>query len=173
MKMDALEHDPRTKQQIKEALYAYIYGPVSRQFQQRMESLVLRNTNAGGFFHKHFVYKGLVYNVDTTPAPLKRNRLLPEFRAEMDQYLEDVNQLNNQELPYVLGFITQVLNSSNSLADYLKVFPEAIHSPLHELMNTCPCRIGHLSGEKVQYLLEKNQTPVSLIKQRLVTNLII
>lgn len=168
-----LEHDARTKQQIKDMLYTFIYGPVSKHFQARIETLITRNTVLGGFTHKHFVYKGHLYNADTTQPPLKRNRLMAALRDPMEEYLSDLEQLNNQELPYVLGFLNQVLNSSSSLQDYLKVLPESVHAPIHELMATCPCRIGVLSPEKAKQLQEKNADAVKLIKARLFTNLII
>ena len=31
--MEPLQHDPRTKQQVKEALYQFLYGPVQKRYQ--------------------------------------------------------------------------------------------------------------------------------------------
>lgn len=171
--MDKLEHDPKTKSQIKDALYAHLYDPVQRQFKTRLETLIHRNTIQGGYSHKHFVYQGIVYNGDVTVPPVKKNRLVPQLRDAMEEYLRDLNQLNNHELPYVLGFINQVLNSSNDLHDYLRVLPEAVHAPLNQLMGTCPCRNHHLPEDRVEAMRLKNQAPIDLIKQRLVTNLLI
>lgn len=171
--MDKLEHDPRTKTQIKDAIYAFLYEPVQRQFKARIETLIARNTILGGYSHKHFVYKGVVYNAEVSPPPLKKNRLMPQLRNDMESFLRDQAQLNTHELPYVLGFINQVLNSSNDLTDYLRVLPESIHQPLQKLIATCPCRTTHLPEEKVDQLKAKNQESINLIKQRLVTNLII
>lgn len=171
--MDPLEHDPKIKQQIKTALYEFVYGPVNRSFKKRIEAMVLRNTALGGFGHKHFVYKGVLYNADSTPPSMRRNRLVVQLRPEMDELLIEMVDLNQRELPYVLGFMNQVLNSSNSLKDYLQVLPESIHPPIHQLMATCPCRVGVLSPEKVERLKTTNATSVDLVKQRLITNLLI
>lgn len=171
--MDKLEHDPRTKQQIKEALYAFLYDPVTRQFKSRIDTLIARNSLMGGHSHRHFVYKGVTYNAETTQPPLKRNRLLPQLRVPMDEYLADLNHLNNTELPFVLGFINQVLNASGDLADYMRVLPESVHQPLQQLLATCPCRATHLSEDKVEALRLKNEQPINLMKARLVTNLLI
>jgi hypothetical protein len=171
--MEQLEHDPKTKQQIKDALDMYIYGPVRRQFKARIETLIARNTVLGGYSHKHFIYKGIVYNADITPPPMKKNRLVAALRDPMEEYLRDASQLNNHELPYVLGFINQVLNSSNSLSDYLKVLPESVHAPIQQLLATCPCRMGTLPPEKAEQMRTKNQASIDMIKQRLVTNLLI
>jgi hypothetical protein len=171
--MDKLEHDPRTRSQIKDALYAFLYGPVQKQFKNRIDTIIMRNTILGGYSHKHFTYKSEVYNSDATPPPTRKNRLSPTLRGEMDSYLEELGELNNMELPYVLGFINQVLNSSSDLADYLRIFPESVHYPLNTMMSTCPCRTTSLAQERVLYLTEKNQEPIGMIKRRLVNNLLI
>lgn len=171
--MEKPEHDPRTKQQIKDALYSFIYDPVQRDFKFRLETLVHRNTVMGGYSHRHFSYKGVVYNCDASPPPLRKNRLIPALRAPMDEYLADLEELNHRELPYVLGFINQVLNASCDLSDYMRVLPEAVHHPLTKLVATCPCRTASLPDEKVSLLTAKNQEPINMIKRRLVTNLLI
>ena len=171
--MDTLEHDPRTKQQIKDALYNFLYDPVQRQFKTCLDTLIARNAILGGYSHKHFVYKGVLYNADVTTPPLKKNRLLPQLRTPMDGYLADLHQLNHSELPFVLGFINQVLNSSCDLGDYLKVLPEVVHRPLNNLIGTCPCRKSRLDEKRVSQLRDKNVESINLIKQRLVTNLLI
>lgn len=171
--MTPIEHDPRTKQQIKDALYAFLYAPVTRQFKTRIETLIARNTILGNYTHKHFVYRGIVYNADVTTPPLRKNRLVAALRDPMEEYLADLDALNNKELPYVLGFINQVLNSSNNLTDYLRVMPESMHAPILEMQATCPCRATCLPEDKVEMLKTSNQTAIMRIKQRMVTNLII
>lgn len=171
--MEPLQHDPRTKLQIKDALYAHIYDPVQRQFKSRLDTIIARNSIAGGYTHNHFVYKGVLYSAESTNPPLRRNRLLAALRDPMDEYLRDLAHLNTHELPYVLGFLNQVLNASNDMHDYLRVLPESLHSPLHALMATCPCRNSHLPDDRIQQMVEKNAGPIQLMKQRLVTNLLI
>ena len=171
--MVKLEHDPRTKQQIKEIIYSFLYAPITHQFKSRLNTLIERNTITGRYSHRHFVYRGILYNGESTYPPLKRNRLLTQLRQPMDVYLAELSKLNNQELPYVLGFINQVLNASSDITDYLRVLPESVHYPLTQLLSTCPCRATTLSEDKVTQLKIKNQEPINLMKQRLVTNLLI
>src|SRR4030095_9987488 len=171
--MEQLQHDPRSKQQIKDALYAFLYEPVQKQFKSRIDILITRNTLLGGYSHKSFIHKGVLYNSDSTPPPLKKNRLLPQLRVLMDEYLKDLEFLNSHELPYVLGFINQVLNASNDLKDYLRLLPESVHYPIEQLMATCPCKTVQLTEERVVQLKEKNKKPINLMKQRLVNNLLI
>jgi hypothetical protein len=171
--MEPLQHDPRTKQLIKDSLYDFLYTPVQRQFKTRLDTIIIRNTLLGGYGHKSFNYKGVHYSCDNGAPPRKWNRLLPQLRDQMDGYLQDLNQLNDTELPFVLGFINQVLNSSNDLGDYLSLFPESVHQPIQKLIETCPCQAKQLSDEQVALLQEQNKKHIELIKKRMVTNLLI
>lgn len=171
--MDKIEYDPRIKSAIKDALHHFLYAPVENEFDIRMDKLITRNTALGGYSHKHFVYRGVLYTREATPAPLKKNRLVPALRNDMEEFLRDQAQLNEIELPYVVGFINQVLNSSNSLADYLRVLPESMHRPLQTLIDSCPCRSNLLSEDRVLHLQCKNANTISLMKQRLASNLLI
>jgi hypothetical protein len=87
--------------------------------------------------------------------------------------VKETKQLNNHELPYVLGFINQVLNSSNNLQDYLKLLPDSVHSPIQKLINSCPCRVVDLTPDEIKHLKEKNYESIELIKQRMLSNLIL
>jgi len=171
--MEPLQYDPRTKQQIKDTLYEFLYSPVESQFKTRLDTLIIRNTLLGGYGHKSFHYKGVLYSCDADPNPRKWNRLLSELRPQMDEYLRDVQKLNDQELPYVLGYINRVLNASKFLGDHLKLLPECVHRPLEKIIATCPCQGEELTEEMTAELLQQNKASIELIKQRMVTNLII
>lgn len=169
---DTLQHDPRTKKQIQDALYNYLYGPVFKQFRARLGHIIIKNTLLQGASHKSFVYKGILYECDQTPAPRKSNRLIPQMVALMEAYLFDVREINQKEIPYVLGFINQVLNSTNELHDYLRMLPDAIHAPIDKLIATCPCRTKSLTDLVVQDIVQTNKESLNLLKYRLVRNLI-
>ena len=42
--MEQLNHDPRTKQQIKDILYQHQYGPVQGQFKKRLDEIITKNS---------------------------------------------------------------------------------------------------------------------------------
>lgn len=170
---DTLSHDPRTKQQIKDAIYSFLYQPTEKQMKLRLDTLIVKNAVIGGYTHKSFMHKNILYNCDATALPRKMNRLVPQLYEDMAEYLKDLKQLNEREVPYVVGYINQVLNSSNDLCDYLKLLPEAVHNPIKHLIATCPCRNEKLPQETVQMLQKKNQTSIDLMKQRMVLNLLI
>lgn len=168
-----IQHDPRTKQQIKDMLYQFLYAPVQQQYQKQLHEIIVRNTLALKSKHKSFMYKGAMYSMESTPPPGKMNRLIPQLVSDMENYLVEVTRLNTQEVPYVMGYITQVLNASNNFQDYLKAFPSVLHPPIERMIASWPCRNQKLTEDDIQSLKEKNKRSIDLLKQRVVTNLII
>ena len=170
---EQLQHDPRTKQQIKQVLYELLYTPIQKQFEKRLEQITVKNAVLGGYNHKSFMYKSVLYNCDNNVLPRKMNRLVTQLQPAMNEYLKELKQLNEKEMPYVLGYINQVLNSSNELHDYLRLLPPSVHYAIQGLINTYPCRGKKLPDETVALLQEKNLGSVQLMKNRMVTNLLI
>ena len=170
---NTLQHDPRTKQYIKDKIYSFIYSPIQEQLQKQLHTIIQKNCTILCASHTSFIYKGVYYSMDNSKPPRKINSLSKVLYLEMEEYTKELKKLNTVELPYVLGFITQVLNASDDLQDYLRVFPEAIHKPLEQIINSCPCRSKQLSEEEVLLLQSRNKTPIDLMKQRLVINLLV
>lgn len=172
--MNELKYDPRTKQQIKDLLYAFLYQPVQDKYQHKLAAIITKNSQLLGSSFDSFIYRGEVYKAnEKSKLPRRMNRLHKSLEPEMQAYLEDVNRLNGYELPYVLGFINQVLNSSDDLQDYLKVLPESVHQPLMDLMATCECRTARLTDEVITDIQAKNSVPIDLMKQRQMLNLLL
>ncbi len=169
----SLQHDPKTKQQIKDALYEHLYGPALKKFKTRLDTLIVKNSVSLGNSETSFMYKGDIYQMDQTPLPRKMNRLIKILHPAMDEYLRELQKLNNYELPYVMGFINQVLNASNDPQDYLLILPQSLHYPVEKLIASCPCRNKKLTVEGIQDIQIRNQIPISLMKQRMVVNLLI
>lgn len=170
--MEKLAHDPRTKQQIKDTLFSYLYGQVQGQFKKRLEEITLRNAQALSSPYLSFVYKGQVYSCEGEKLPRRMNKLITQLHPFMDAYLNDLKEINDKEIPFVVGFINQVLNASNDLHDYLRVLPQAVHSPIQQLIDSCPCRTKRLTDTDVQDLMIRNSGSIELMKRRMVTNLI-
>jgi len=170
---DHLLHDPRTKQQIKDALYSFLYNPVLKDFERKLEKLITKNSILCGNADMAFIYKSEIYSTPSAVIHRRVNRLHKSLHVYMDDYLKEIINLNNYELPYVLGFIGQVLNSSNDLSDYLMVLPPSVHQPIEKLIASCPCKTHKLTQEDILSMLTKNQLPINLMKARMVKNLLI
>ncbi len=170
---EELMHDKRTKQTVKEILYKYLYDPVEKRYNTWLRQIIISNCVLTKSAHESFIYKGEYYCTTTEIPPRKMNRLHLSLVREMEEYIAELKVLNTTETPYVVGFITQILNLSNDFQDYLKVFPNVLHPPLERYMNTCPCQQHRLSTETIEQLKLQNEKQISMIKERLFTNLII
>lgn len=174
--MSELVYDPQTKQQIKDKVFHFIYDPVYANFQKQLDTIIRKNAQLWVNRQEYMRYRNKIHATSAVgpagPYPRKINLCHPGVRPQMRDYLREVDRLNQQEIPYVLGFITQVLNASNSLQDYFKVFPESVHQPIRDLVHRCNCRTHSLTKAQVTELQEKNQVPLSLMKQRMVLNLL-
>ena len=172
--MNTLQYDPETKQMIKDSLYEHLYGPVKNQYRSRLATIIDRNCILIGNAYKSFIYKGTTYKANENDVlPRQSNRLREQLHPEMDLYIEELNQLNDYELPYVLGYINNMLNSSTSLQDYFKVLPESMHKPIQDLVPTCGCRAQHLSDKAINDMRIRNTKSIELMKQRMVLNLLL
>ena len=167
--------DPRLKAEIKEALERFLYEPVERAFKRRLDELIIANTLAGGYKVKSFHYKGQQYTSEAWPPPRDWNRLLPQFKTQMDEYLADVKNIDEQERPFVFGFINQVLNSSNHLADYFAMLPDSAHQPIRALKidDTIMYTYPLIAKDKMDRILSQNAKAIQLMKNRMVINLLL
>ena len=170
---EKLQHDPRTKQVIKDTLYQHLYNPVLKEFNTRLEHIVVRNAVMLGSAHHSFSYKGIKYTSTTGAMPRKMDRLHKTLHPVMDKYLDDLKAINDFEVPHVLGYINQVLNSTNELHDYLKMLPPSIHPPIEQMIATCPCRTAGMTQDGIQALKLRNKEAIDLIKHRLMVNLLL
>lgn len=171
--MNALQYDPETKSMIKDRLYEYLYGQLMNHYRGRLATIIDRNCILLGNAYKSFVYKGTTYKAnEKDPVPRRANRLCEQLHADMDNYIEELNYLNNYERPYVLGYLNNMLNSSTSLQDYFKILPESMHKPIEDLIPTCGCRAQHLSEKAIHDMRIRNTKSIELMKQRMVLNLL-
>lgn len=171
---EELVYDPRTKQLIKDRIYSHLYAPVKRDYEQRLESIILKNSQYHGNGQRWMSFRGTDYSLkEAGPQPLPTNRCHPELKGVMQEYVDELSQLINEEVPYVLGFITHTLNTSNSPQDYLRVFPQSVHQPIQSLVDTYGYQHEHLSDEKVDELIRKHEKTIEMVKKRMVLNLLL
>lgn len=170
---EQLQHDPRTKKQLKDAIWSFLYDPLYKQFELRLNAIVVKNCVLTNSSDPAFVYKGEFYSESGSTISKTFNRLAKPLIPIMEEYLKDNRQLNNYELPYVVGYLNQVLNSSNNIPDYLQLLPQSVHRPVEQLIASCPCESVKLTPESISEFQRKNKVSIDLMKQRMVTNLLI
>ena len=86
--------------------------------------------------------------------------------------MKEKDRINNDELPFVLGYVNQVLNVSNGFEDYYKLFPSLLHPTLDKLKRDCPCRNEELPQDLIDSMLTQSQKAISMLEQRAMTNLL-
>lgn len=171
--MNTLSHHPVTKQQVKDLLVSHLYGAAQDQFKRRLEAIIRKNSQVLSSKHLSFVYGRQIYACEDQKLPKMINTLIPELCGDMDEYLKDLRDVSEREIPSVLDFISQVLNASSNLHDYLRVLPSCVHAPIQRLIDACPCRTKTLKDTEVQELAMCNAKATEMLKRRLVANLLI
>lgn len=168
-----LVYEASVKYRIKDAIHKHLYDPVYKRLNNAINELIVKNTLLKKYSHKSFIYKGEFYSYDSAPPPRKMNQLDWSLRDAMDEYLQERKKLNEQEIPFVLGYITQVLNATNCFENYLQLFPDCLHAIIQEFIEICPYHNSHLSQETIEAIKQKNETSIQLLKQRMAINLLL
>lgn len=173
--MDPLPHTPQTKTQIREMLFEYLYAPVKDHLKRKLETIITENGNCTGDSYPGFLYRERIFMIGRMPrrGPKRWPRLHPSLRPEMEAYLQEERDMNEYEIPFVLNTLTQILNASNNVRDYLAILPESVHKPLLELIASSGYRVTDLPPAKVAELQVFNAEGIALIKQRKVLNLLL
>lgn len=172
--METKLYPPLTKTAIKYSLQRYLYSAVLDDFQNRIDEIIEQNTILGKYDRNHLFYKGKYYFGNGSVlwgSVRKYNKLVPDLKDKMEQYLKDKKEFE-EEKHYVLGFFNQALNASTKVEDYLKIFPECLHSELKKIFASSPKYQGSLEDSVITEIIKKNEKPISLIKQRMVLNLL-
>lgn len=172
--MSELNYSPESKQNIKDAIYTALYAQVNERYQAALDKLIHRNSVICGNTQDAVWHKGTIYRTQTAPlhTPKPVNKLDASLFQEFNELEDSRNYLNTQEMPYVIGYVNQILNSTASFEDYYDLLPDALHGVLDKMQQQCPCRTQELTQDVVEALKAQNQKPLDLLRQRLVSNLL-
>lgn len=168
--MEPLEHHSKTKKQIKDALAFHLYNTLGTHFKDRLDQIIHKNSIELKSPHLCFTYKGKTYTYKGQKTSLRALDLSPKLHREMDEYLEDMKNLQEGEVNIVNAFIDTLLNLTDSLQGYLLIFPKGLHPPIQKLIDSCPCRTKSLTEEDIKRIEDNGSSFVELINQRLFIN---
>jgi hypothetical protein len=169
----SVSYDARTKKRIKEALYDALYGQVNKEQFNTLVQIIRKNSIKCQNSQHCFKYKGILHSSDPkklVPRPV--NWLHTSFFNEMELYLDEKKTLERDEIPHVMGFVVQVLNSSDSFKDYFKLLPESLHPILIRIRDQCPCRNDYLDEKQIERIQAQNISAVNLLRRRVTINLL-
>jgi hypothetical protein len=168
--------NPITKSAIRISIESVLYSPFHRQQQKEIEKLIIQNCRAQRTPHLSFLYKNELYSMDPGAPPLRKTRLLPQFRGVMDELLAEQRRLE-EEKPFVIGFITAVLNASNAPGDWLKIFPESMHFPMKKKMEDIKLHLDWSQTQLPEDIIAKLPAQyaelIQIVKQRMTMNILI
>lgn len=164
-------YEPNLKYRIKSRIWGVLFTPVEEDLEKQLEAIASKNCQLQGLSHKSFLYKGVRFNADTTPPPLRSNYLAPSLKPDMEEYLGKVNEYRDHEENLITGYITMVLNLCIHPRDCLRLLPTGLHSHIEDLLITCT--ESNLNEEMVQKVLKNNQKPIQMIKERMALNLLV
>lgn len=166
-------YNPQMKGAIRSAIHEFLYGPVREYYQRELHELIDNNEQISQGVNEIFVYRGIRYaKKQFRFAPKHIPRLDPVLHERMDMYLAETKELNDVEVPLVMGYIQNVLNSSDQLQDYLVLFPSALHPPIQKVIDHCNCRGTTVSLATAQTMIHTHAKSFDYIKQRMVFNLL-
>lgn len=160
------------KSQIKDEIHRYLYGSVMEQLNKRVDLIIYKNAAILKHSHMSFNYCGEFYSCDLNKAPRIKQQLDISLHTIMEEYIKDATQLDEEESPYVMGYINQVLNSSINATNYLFLLPDALHQTIKSFYTPFEYSPDWVNNKRNNDILANNQAAISMIKQRLVLNLI-
>lgn len=167
--------DPRTKQSIRDRMHESLYQHVERRYNEGLQEIIDKNTLMGQHRHACFSYKGVTYG---EPARFVYNRLHDELKPAMDKLLADRKEIRDKEEPFIRGFFNRALNKSNSIQDYLLMFPDCLHSTL-ALFSTPEWRASswwlprELSDEEIEKFKVDHEPWLEILRNRMMLDLIL
>ena len=161
----------QTKVELRELLHFYLYERVEEHRKEQLESLIKANCTLSNSSFPAFRFRGATYQVNAFVGYQAYPRQLhPGLIPVVEKFVAEQEQLLEYEQPMVRGYITAVLNSSNSLKDYLRLLPASVHLALADI--TMPDLPATLSESDIDSMNVRYAQHISLLKQRLLLNLL-
>jgi hypothetical protein len=164
---------PVTKQIIKVNLEHVMYANTKRREQTKLQEISTKNMVLCRYSHNSFSYKGEYYCFESNPLRYKNQRLMADLQPVMDKWLDDKQNIEYNEMPFVNGFFNKVLNASNSVEDYRLLLPDCVHRAI----NLVPWGEGEifpreLSDEKIAEFKAAHANWIMLLKKRMILDLV-
>ena len=112
--------------------------------------------------------------MNNTLNPLIKKRIRKELLKIIYNSKPYTKEIQSERV-HISGYITNVLNSSNSLYDYLELIPKVIHKPINQilfLLQESENKKPTLSEKEIDEILNRHEDTIILLKKRLMINLI-
>lgn len=174
--MTRIPLDQKIRANIKEHLIRNLFFKVSQKNNKQLTEIIKKNTVASLYNHYSFSYKGVFYNGQIDTPRFKDQFLKPQFHDEMDEYLKNIHDIYLYEEAYIAGFINRMLNHSDSFDDYMLMLPDCLHEYMQPFFSEewKPFHYPRtMSDEEIQQFIEKHDKWITLIKRRMLLDLLL
>lgn len=159
------------KQDILKSVFAFIYDKAQERSKSRLEAIITKNTAIIGSGDLVLFYKGEHHSCRNAKRTVRKtNSLVPALKPFMEEWLIEREALKT-ESSLVTAFLASGLNISNNVSDYPRIFPDCLHTALQPFLSH-PNHSEPISDASIRAFQESNHRAISLIKQRLMLNVI-
>lgn len=168
-----MSHNPRLKSQMKKLILAILYEPYELGRRKVLNEIIQRNCVLQKISLDMFTYKGSYFSYSPIPTRLPKPKLHPDLHVKMDAWLAEEQSMSLIERPYIDGYVTSVLNSSNEVGDWLRLLPDSIQGSIRTLLLGNVTYPTDLPDEEIIRILEVNSLSIQLMKERMARNLLL
>lgn len=159
------------KQDILKNVFSFIYSKAEERSKNLLEAIITKNTAIIGSGDLFLFYKGEHHSCRNAKRTVRKtNPLVPALKPFMEEWLDGREALKS-ESSLVTSFLAAGLNLSNNVTDYPRIFPDCLHPALQPFLSH-PNHSEPVSDASIRAFQESNHRAISLIKQRLMLNVI-
>lgn len=143
---------------------------------KRLYALGDHNGQLVGNQQRCFLYRGEMFAVECYPkgkVPRPINWLRPELHADMQRLQDEKHEIENLEMPYVLGYLQRVMQVARTQRDYLALIPNVLHAPIKKHATAFANYLEDLPDTEVAAFLQDNDRYLGKLKERMTFNLLL
>ena len=149
-----------------------LYARVTTIMNKKLSIIIKKNSNMFINTQVSFIHKNEVYSLETNVVYKNLNRLHPDCLLEMTEYLNDWKFLFDYEQPMIKGMLIKTVNNFNNIIDYKHILPYQIHSEIDVAFENCK-EESYVLDPAITAFITKNITNINLIKQKIVSDLLL
>lgn len=166
-----MQYNARAKTLIIDALMESLYHLADTEFNTQLDNLIDENSIACGNDSLMMIFGDKLYiSAYRSGGSRTPNRAIPALRAPLRKLIEERQEIEIEKAT-VRGYFQRVLMSTESLADCEEMLPPSLHSALHLQYTEFSELNKMLPRAFIDNFLQTNNQYVTLIKTRLMHNL--
>jgi hypothetical protein len=166
--------DPQTRPTLRSQLMNLLYQAEQFRSFEELCDIVNCQQSVTNIDMPAFTYLGKIHAPQLYVKPKMAPQLHDSLHARMDSWLQNEMTVLKEEMVIVSGYITAVLNTSNSPDDWMRLLPPAVHAPLQQYKSQS---FDHLvppvlTNDQVNAFLTKQERFLNMLKGRMALNLL-